>query len=138
MLPGRDRRLRLRRHRAQRARRGHRPPGAPAARVPDRRRLVRALEGHRHRRAAPEKNAGYGFVCDLDGRRLPGLRVARTWQEHGLVVSAEPLAPDAFPIGSRVRILPNHACPTAAAHDRYFVVNGTRDLVAEWPRVNGW
>lgn len=86
----------------------------------------------------PEKNAGYGFVCDLDGRRLPGLRVARTWQEHGLVVSAEPLAPDAFPIGSRVRILPNHACPTAAAHDRYFVVNGTRGLVAEWPRVNGW
>jgi D-serine deaminase-like pyridoxal phosphate-dependent protein len=86
----------------------------------------------------PEQNAGYGFVCDLDGQLLPGLRVTRTWQEHGLVVSDHPLAPDAFPIGSRVRILPNHACPTAAAHDRYFVVNCSRDLVAEWPRVNGW
>lgn len=86
----------------------------------------------------PEHNAGYGFVCDLDGQRLPGLRVTRTWQEHGLVVSEHALAPDAFPIGSRVRILPNHACPTAAAHDRYFVVNGTRDVLAEWPRVNGW
>jgi D-serine deaminase-like pyridoxal phosphate-dependent protein len=86
----------------------------------------------------PEKNAGYGFVCDIDGQLLPGLRVQRTWQEHGLVVSDHPLAPEAFPIGTRLRILPNHACPTAAAHDRYFVVNGSRDLVAEWPRVNGW
>lgn len=86
----------------------------------------------------PEQNAGYGFVCDLDGQLLPGLRVTRTWQEHGLVVSDHPLASDAFPIGSRVRILPNHACPTAAAHDRYFVVKGSRDVLAEWPRVNGW
>jgi D-serine deaminase-like pyridoxal phosphate-dependent protein len=85
-----------------------------------------------------EKNAGFGFVCDLDGRRLPGLRVAKTWQEHGLVVSDAPLAPDAFPIGSRVRIWPNHACPTAAAHDRYFVVEDNREILAEWPRVNGW
>ncbi|MBI2511621.1 MAG: alanine racemase [Opitutae bacterium] len=86
----------------------------------------------------PEQNAGYGFVCDLAGQLLPGLRVTRTWQEHGLVVSDRALAPDAFPVGSRVRILPNHACPTAAAHDRYFVVNGNRDVLAEWPRVNGW
>lgn len=86
----------------------------------------------------PEKNTGYGWLCDLDGRFLPGLRVARTWQEHGLVVSDTPLSPDAFPIGSRVRVLPNHACPTAAAHDRYFVTTGNRGIIGEWPRVNGW
>jgi D-serine deaminase-like pyridoxal phosphate-dependent protein len=86
----------------------------------------------------PEKNAGYGWLCDLDGSLLPGLRVARTWQEHGLVVSNTPLPADAFPIGSRVRVLPNHACPTAAAHDRYFVVNANREVAAEWPRLNGW
>lgn len=86
----------------------------------------------------PGKNAGYGLVCDLDGNLQPGLRVANVWQEHGLVVSESPLAPDAFPLGSRVRILPNHACPTAAAHDRYFVVHHTRDVLAEWTRVNGW
>ncbi|MBI2517290.1 MAG: alanine racemase [Opitutae bacterium] len=86
----------------------------------------------------PEKNAGYGWLCDLDGRHLPGLRVARTWQEHGLVVSDAPLPAGSFPIGSRVRVLPNHACPTAAAHDRYFVTTGDRGIVAEWPRVNGW
>ncbi len=86
----------------------------------------------------PEKNAGYGFVCDVLGKLQPGLRVAKVWQEHGLVVSPGPLPPEAFPIGSRVRIIPNHACPTAAAHDRYFVVNDGLDVVAEWPRVNGW
>jgi D-serine deaminase-like pyridoxal phosphate-dependent protein len=86
----------------------------------------------------PGKNAGYGLVCDVDGQLVPGLRVANVWQEHGLVVSEQPLSPDAFPIGSRVRILPNHACPTAAAHDRYFVVSQSRDVVAEWTRVNGW
>ena len=84
------------------------------------------------------RNAGYGWVCDAGGRHLPGLRVAKTWQEHGLVVSDTPLPADAFPIGSRVRILPNHACPTAAAHDRYFVLDGDGHVTAEWPRVNGW
>ena len=87
---------------------------------------------------SPEKNAGYGWVCDAAGHYLPGLRVAKTWQEHGLVVSDTPLPSDAFPIGSRVRILPNHACPTAAAHDRYFVLGENSAVVAEWPRVNGW
>jgi D-serine deaminase-like pyridoxal phosphate-dependent protein len=86
----------------------------------------------------PPQQAGYGLVCDVDGRVLPGLRVERVWQEHGLVVSAQPLAANAFPVGTRLRILPNHACPTAAAHAAYHVVEGTRDVSAIWPRVNGW
>jgi D-serine deaminase-like pyridoxal phosphate-dependent protein len=86
----------------------------------------------------PEKMAGYGFVCDLDGVLQPDLRVTKVWQEHGLVVSTTPLPAGKFRIGDRVRILPNHACPTAAAHDRYHVVNGSREVLAEWTRVNGW
>ncbi len=86
----------------------------------------------------PAQQAGYGLVCDLDGRVLPGLRVERVWQEHGLVVSRDALAADAFPVGTRLRILPNHACPTAAAHAAYQVVDGTRAIAAVWPRVNGW
>ena len=86
----------------------------------------------------PEKMAGYGFVCDVDGALQPDLRVQKVWQEHGLVVSATPLPADKFRVGDRVRIIPNHACPTAAAHDRYFVVNGAREVLAEWTRVNGW
>ncbi len=85
-----------------------------------------------------EKTAGFGFVCNLDGQLQPGLRVTKVWQEHGLVVSPKRLPTDAFRIGDRVRILPNHACPTAAAHDRYFVVAGSREIVGEWTRVNGW
>ncbi|MDP2138575.1 MAG: alanine racemase [Candidatus Didemnitutus sp.] len=87
---------------------------------------------------AGERNAGFGFVCDLDGQVQPGLRVTKVWQEHGLVVSPTPLLAGAFRIGDRVRILPNHACPTAAAHDRYFVVAASREVVGEWTRVNGW
>lgn len=85
-----------------------------------------------------EKDAGYGLVCDLDGRVLPGLRVTRVWQEHGLVRAPAPLDPARFRVGDRVRIIPNHACPTAAAHDRYFVVEGSPAVLGEWPRVNGW
>ncbi|MFI5337525.1 MAG: alanine racemase, partial [Opitutales bacterium] len=98
-----------------------------------------ALSKDRSTAALPlSLNAGYGWVCSFDGRHLPGLRVTQVWQEHGLVVSDQPLAPEAFPIGSRVRVLPNHACPTAAAHDRYFVVRNGSEVVAEWPRINGW
>jgi D-serine deaminase-like pyridoxal phosphate-dependent protein len=86
----------------------------------------------------PERQAGYGRVCEIGGRLIPGLKVTRVWQEHGLVVSEAPLSEEMFPLGSRVRILPNHACPTAAAHDRYQVVEGSREIVAEWPRFGGW
>jgi D-serine deaminase-like pyridoxal phosphate-dependent protein len=86
----------------------------------------------------PEHQVGYGLVCDLDGRLFRGLMVKRVWQEHGLVVSAKPLDPGMFPVGTRVRVLPNHACPTAAAYDRYYVVEGGHAVTAEWPRINGW
>ena len=44
-----------------------------------------------------------------------------------------------FGIGDRVRILPNHACSTAAQHRSYRVVSGASDRVeAEWPRFGGW
>ena len=45
---------------------------------------------------------------------------------------------DRFPIGSRVKILPNHACATAAAYDHYFVTEGGHEIHAVWKRVNGW
>lgn len=86
----------------------------------------------------PTKDAGYGLVCDLAGKPIPGLRVTRVWQEHGLVTALSPLESGSFRVGDRVRILPNHACPTAAAHDRYFVVDGSTEVWGEWPRINGW
>lgn len=86
----------------------------------------------------PALDAGYGRIADEAGVPIePPLFVKHAYQEHGLVTSAMPIDYARFPLGSRVRVLPNHACITAAAHDRYHVVSG-RTVVAEWERVNGW
>lgn len=83
-----------------------------------------------------ERNIGYGRVTGDD----EGLYVARVSQEHGVIRRrAGELDFSRYPIGSRLRIQPNHACITAAAYDRYHVVNGDSPVVeAEWDRVNGW
>lgn len=84
-------------------------------------------------------DSGYGSVWDLDSK--PGFAsciIRRVYQEHGVAVSDEPLPFDHLEVGARVRIAPNHSCITAAAHDRYYVVDGSREVIAEWDRINGW
>ncbi|MFO1425730.1 MAG: DSD1 family PLP-dependent enzyme [Steroidobacteraceae bacterium] len=84
---------------------------------------------------------GYGVVCDVEGRPLEDLIVVDASQEHG-IIGVRPGSAARLPdlaIGSRVRILPNHACATGAQHDAYQVVRtGHRELVANWPRMRGW
>ena len=58
------------------------------------------------------------------GKLLADTRLASVSQEHGVV--SRPL-----PVGSRVRILPNHSCLTAACFDEYHVVQG-EDVVDRW------
>ena len=83
---------------------------------------------------------GYGAVCDATtGELIENVRVESTNQEHGIITARSgELDWSRFPIGSRVRILPNHACATAAAYDRYFVTEGGDRIVDVWERVNGW
>ena len=83
---------------------------------------------------------GYGAVCDpLSRAPFENVTVSSTNQEHGIITSQSgPIDFDRFPIGSRVLVLPNHACATAAAHDRYFVTEGGEEIVDVWERVNGW
>lgn len=83
------------------------------------------------------KDFGFGVVCDLDGRPLDGCLVTAANQEHGVIsCGAEAIDFESHPIGSRLRILPNHACMTAAAHDGYHVyLDGQWKF---WERVNGW
>jgi D-serine deaminase-like pyridoxal phosphate-dependent protein len=50
----------------------------------------------------------------------------------------DPTRPIDLPVGGLLRIAPNHTCMTAAAHDRYFVVDGGDEIVAVWSRINGW
>ena len=94
-----------------------------------------ALSKDRSTERAP-RDFGFGRVLGLDGRPLGEATVVRVHQEHG-EVRGEGLPLDRLPVGARVRIAPNHVCMTAAAHDRYHVLEGGR-LVAEWMRVNHW
>jgi D-serine deaminase-like pyridoxal phosphate-dependent protein len=83
---------------------------------------------------------GYGAVCDLSGRPYPDLILADANQEHGIVAvrgGSRAALPD-LPVGSRVRILPNHACATGAQHDHYHVLDAVGAVGAVWPRINGW
>jgi D-serine deaminase-like pyridoxal phosphate-dependent protein len=89
--------------------------------------------------AAQAVDQGYGLVCDLAGRPIPDLIVLGANQEHGIVAqrpgSSHP--PPDLAIGTRLRVLPNHACATAAQYDRYHVVRDGA-IVAEWSRFGGW
>ena len=84
-------------------------------------------------------DAGYGRVLDaVTGSPLGDLHVTSVHQEHGEVTSAQPMDWEALPVGSLVRVAPNHVCMTAAMYDTYAVVEGDDAVVALWPRTNGW
>ena len=66
------------------------------------------------------------------------LRRAGTCAEPAAPETSNALRAAAAPIGARVRVAPNHTCMTAAAHRCYHVVDGGREVIAVWDRVNGW
>jgi D-serine deaminase-like pyridoxal phosphate-dependent protein len=84
---------------------------------------------------------GYGAVCSEDGTPLDAYLMSGANQEHGIVSrrDGQVLADlaERFPVGSRLRILPNHACATAAQFSQYDVLAEDGRLQA-WPRFNGW
>ena len=90
--------------------------------------------------AAQRTDQGYGLVCDTDGNPYEGVIVSDANQEHGVISSRDGAVLDVarFPIGTLLRLLPNHACATAAQHGVYHVVDGGRDVVAVWERFGGW
>jgi D-serine deaminase-like pyridoxal phosphate-dependent protein len=90
-----------------------------------------------HSTEAAPRDYGYGRVLDLAGRPFDDAVVQRAYQEHG-VIPREANAIPALKIGDRLRIAPNHTCMTAAAHDRYHVIDGDDSVIAVWPRINGW
>jgi len=95
-----------------------------------------ALSKDRSTASAP-KDWGFGRVLDLDARPSLGeAMVARAYQEHGEVRCQTPLP--MLSLGSRLRVAPNHSCLTAAAHTQYHIVDGGREVIAVWDRVNGW
>ena len=75
-----------------------------------------------------------------NGALLPGWIMSGANQEHGILSNDR--APDAdiakrFPVGTQLRILPNHACATGAQFPEYHALHedGTTET---WPRFYGW
>lgn len=83
---------------------------------------------------------GYGLVCDEAGQVIPDLIVIQASQEHGTIAvrpGSDGVLPD-LPIGTLLRILPNHACAMAAQHRRYHVLSKAGGDLMEWERFGGW
>jgi D-serine deaminase-like pyridoxal phosphate-dependent protein len=74
---------------------------------------------------------GYGVVCDLELRPLAMTLLALS-QEHGKIRSETHV-----PVGTQLRIIPNHSCLTAALFETYHLVDGGK-LVDAWKPVRGW
>lgn len=78
---------------------------------------------------------GMGGVCEPAGEHAPArdLLLEALSQEHGIVRPrvAGGLA-GRLPVGSQVRILPNHACLVSACFDRFHVVRDGR-VEETWP-----
>ena len=83
-------------------------------------------------------DAKYGYLCDVDtGERLPGLSIRDAYQEHGMVPVPDESWYDRLPIGSQVRVMPNHTCMTCAAYETYDLIQDG-EIIETWSRVNGW
>lgn len=82
-----------------------------------------------------------GIVTTDEGRVIPDLVMVGASQEHGVLAirpGVKRALPD-LPVGTRVRILPIHACATASQHDHYEVVAREGEPVSErWVRARGW
>ncbi|HET8819339.1 MAG TPA: DSD1 family PLP-dependent enzyme [Xanthomonadaceae bacterium] len=87
---------------------------------------------------AQARDFGLGQVCTEDGTPIEGYIVDSANQEHGIVArvgSPDRAIDERLPVGTRLRILPNHACATAAQFPGYHAVDG---VAATWPRFGGW
>lgn len=78
----------------------------------------------------------YGRVVTLEGEDL-GLRVTGLSQEHGWVTVGDAALLDRLAVGTRVRVLANHSCLTAAQYSHYEVCEGT-EVVERWVNHRGW
>jgi len=87
-----------------------------------------------------KRDFGYGQVCTEAGDPVAGYILDSANQEHGIVCGTGDVDHDIvrrFPVGTRLRIVPNHACATGAQHPAYqaILANGA---VEAWPRFYGW
>ncbi|WP_206995336.1 DSD1 family PLP-dependent enzyme [Trinickia mobilis] len=89
---------------------------------------------------------GYGLPCALDGAPLNDWVLSGANQEHGILSPAKPQSANGpqdinvttrFPIGTKLRILPNHACATGAQFPEYHALSDDGETTV-WSRFHGW
>jgi len=89
---------------------------------------------------------GYGQPCTLDGSPISDYVLSGANQEHGILSLAASQASshlplqdvrERFPIGTKLRILPNHACATGAQFPEYQAIDASGKVTA-WGRFHGW
>ncbi|MDQ3907695.1 MAG: alanine racemase [Acidobacteriota bacterium] len=83
-----------------------------------------------------DPRCGYGHVLDVEGNET-GLRVDVVSQEHGQIFVDDEAALDRLRVGTRLRVLANHSCLTAAQHPHYNVLEDGR-VVDRWDIQRGW
>ncbi len=79
-----------------------------------------------------DPGCGYGAVCNLQLAPLD-LQLVALSQEHGKLV-CRGATPE---VGTKLRIVPNHSCLTAAMFDRYDVISEGQ-VIDAWHPVRGW
>lgn len=67
----------------------------------------------------------------------PNFKIVSLSQEHGIIECRERIDYEAFPMGSLLRIIPNHSCLSAALFSKFHVMEGD-EAVDEWVPVRGW
>ncbi|MCX5539255.1 DSD1 family PLP-dependent enzyme [Paraburkholderia sp. CNPSo 3076] len=85
---------------------------------------------------------GYGLPCSLDGTPLTDWVLSGANQEHGILSPAHEIQQTTslatrFPIGTKLRILPNHACATGTQFPEYHALSADGDTTV-WSRFHGW
>ena len=89
---------------------------------------------------------GYGQPCALDGTPLTDYILIGANQEHGILAPLNAASGESgpahdvearFPVGTKLRILPNHACATGTQFPEYHALQSTGEL-SVWRRFHGW
>jgi D-serine deaminase-like pyridoxal phosphate-dependent protein len=76
------------------------------------------------------RSPGFGLVAGH-----PELIVERLFEEHAIITSPEPVE---IPLGTRLRVIPNHSCATVNLHSRMLVLDGD-DVADVWAvDARGW
>lgn len=92
----------------------------------------------------PGREAGVWGLAKLVAPDFTGegysWNLARLSQEHGILIPRDPLiGVGDVQVGTRVRVLPQHACIAGAMHEAYLVVDEEEGVcIDEWVRCKGW